>query len=119
MSDARLVAELAALIEESQAAIIGPIRTETLSGIRDEVFFHRLRSRLRDFPDEPLALDDYELAASFYNICRAAGIQGSHGDMIIASAASRRGYAILTSDADFLRYARYLPIQLHEPRLTR
>ena len=108
-----LVDELRALIEEGRVAIIGPIRQELLSGIRDGVTFARLRDHLRAFEDEPLEAADFERAAEHFNTCRARGIQGSNTDFLICAAAERRRLPILTTDADFTRYARVLPISLH------
>src|SRR5688572_4630302 len=34
-------------------------------------------------------------------------------DFLICAAAERRGLPILTTDADFIRFGRHLPIQLH------
>ena len=108
-----LVDELRALVEEGRVAIIGPIRQELLSGIRDGVTFARLRDHLRAFEDEPLEAADFERAAEHFNTCRARGIQGSNTDFLICAAAERRRLPILTTDADFTRYARVLPISLH------
>lgn len=109
-------AELHALIEEGRAAIIGPIRQELLSGIRTAAQFDLLRTHLRAFPDLVLDGEDYEEAARFFNLCRARGVQGSNTDFLICAAGGRREMPILTTDDDFTRYARLLPIVLHEPR---
>ncbi len=109
-------AELHALIEEGRAAIIGPIRQELLSGIRTTAQFELLRSHLRAFPDLALGSEDYEEAARFFNLCRTRGVQGSNTDFLICATSVRRNMPILTTDDDFTRYARVLPIALHEPR---
>src|SRR6058998_2110088 len=70
--------ELASLVNDGRVAIIGPIRQELLSGIKDPAQFDRLREHLRGFVDTDLAVDDYEQAAAFYNRCRGKGIQGSN-----------------------------------------
>src|SRR5438128_13174 len=62
------------LIDEGRAAIVGPIRQELLSGIRDRATFDRLRAHLGSFPDEPIAQADYERAAQHFNTCRAKGV---------------------------------------------
>ena len=41
------------------------------------------------------------------------GVQGSNTDFLICAAAERRGLPIFTTDADFTRFARLLPIELH------
>jgi predicted nucleic acid-binding protein len=108
--------ELAALVREGRASIMGPIRQELLSGVTSEQQFQKLRESLRPFPDLDLGTDDYEDAASFLNRCRSRGIQGSNTDFLICAAAARRQYAILTTDDDFSHFARVLPIQLHAIR---
>lgn len=111
--------ELAALIREGRAAIIGPIRQELLSGVSSEQQYQILREYLRPFPDVALEVDDYEEAASFFNRCRAKGVQGSNTDFLICAVAVRRQLPILTTDADFSHLSRLLPIQLHQPRKQR
>jgi predicted nucleic acid-binding protein len=111
------VDELRALVDEGRVAMIGPIRQELLSGIRDPATFERLRRELAAFPDEPLETGDFERAAEHFNACRAQGVQGSNTDFLICASAERRQLAILTTDADFSRYAGILPIVLHG-RLT-
>jgi predicted nucleic acid-binding protein len=108
--------ELAELIREGRVVMIGAIRQELLSGVRDAKQFATLRDHLRAFPDLALATEDFEQGAEFYNKCRAKGIQGSSTDFLICSVAVRREVSILTTDADFTRYARVLPIVLHEQR---
>lgn len=102
------------LITEGRVALLGVIRQELLSGIREERQFQRLRNQLRAFPDVGLAVDDYEEAARFGNICRAAGIAASAVDLLICAVASRHDWPILTVDQDFARYSRFLPIRLLE-----
>jgi predicted nucleic acid-binding protein len=108
--------ELAELIREGRVVMIGAIRQELLSGVRDTKQFATLRDHLRAFPDLALETDDFELAADFNNKCRTQGIQGSNIDFLICSVAVRRELSILTTDRDFSRYASVLPIQLHELR---
>lgn len=108
--------ELAELIGEGRARLLGPIRQEILSGIKEEAQFQRLREHLRAFPDEPLATEDYEEAARSNNQCRRAGIAGSAIDFLTCAAAMRRKWAIFTTDRDFRRYAKPLSLRLHKPR---
>ena len=107
------VDELRSLIDEGRVAMIGPIRQELLSGVRTDTAFEQLRDHLQPFADEPLETADFERAAEHFNTCRAKGIQGSNTDFLICAAAERRGLPILTTDADFVRFARHLPIHLH------
>jgi len=108
--------ELAELIREGRAAVVGPVRQELLSGVPDQPQYETLREYLRAFPDVPLESDDYEEAAAFFNRCRAKGVQGSNTDFLICAAAARRKLGILTTDGDFVHFAKLLPIQLHSPR---
>jgi len=105
--------ELASLVSDGRVAIIGPIRQELLSGIRERAQFDQLREHLRAFTDTELTLDDYEEAASFFNRCRAKGIQGSNTDFLICAIAARAGFPIFTTDADFSHFAKVLPIALY------
>jgi predicted nucleic acid-binding protein len=107
------VGELRSLIDEGRVALIGPIRQELLSGIRTSDAFERLRDHLQPFSDERLETADFERAAEHFNTCRAQGVQGSSTDFLICAAAERRKLPILTTDADFSRFADILPIRLH------
>ena len=111
-----VVTELIELIGEGRVILIGPVRQELLSGIRHELQFHKLRSAMRAFEDLGLETEDYETAAAFSNSCMARGIQGSHVDFLICAVAARRRCEIFTDDGDFARFARVLPVQLHQPR---
>lgn len=102
------------LIKGHLVEILGPIRQEVLSGVRDEAQFERLRTHLAAFPDIPIEEEDYVTAARFFNLCRAKGIQGSNTDFLICAAAVRHKLEIFTTDGDFAHYARYIPIVLHE-----
>jgi predicted nucleic acid-binding protein len=93
--------------------MIGPIRQEILSGIREEGQFKELEVRLSAFPDIPLIAKDHVTAARFFNICRGKGVQGSNTDFLICAVAVRHRLAIFTTDKDFARYAKHLPIVLH------
>ena len=110
--------ELGELIREGRVRLIGPVRQEILSGIREEAQFRRLRTRLRAFPDEPLTTEDYEEAAEANNKCRYSGISGSAVDFLICAVGMRRSWAIFTTDRDFDRYRRHLAIRIHARQLT-
>ncbi len=107
--------ELRRLVVGGRAALIGPIRQELLSGLRDPSTFARLRDHLRAFPDEPIDRLDYEHAAECFTICRRAGAQGSNTDFLIVAVAIRLSMPIFTTDVDFTRYAALLPVKLHTP----
>jgi predicted nucleic acid-binding protein len=109
-----LVAELAALIEDNRVVIIGPIRQEILSGIKEPAQFEKLRTHLHAFPDLEITSVDYEEAAAHFNRCRAKGVQGSNTDFLICAVAARRELSIFTADEDFKHFAKILPIALHQ-----
>ncbi|MGD0213293.1 MAG: PIN domain-containing protein [Terriglobales bacterium] len=104
---------LAELIREGRAQMVGPIRQELLSGIREEAQFKKIRNHLRAFHEPSLEAEDYEDAARMSNQCRSRGIAGSPVDFLICAAAHRRSWAILTIDQDFQNYASVLPVLLH------
>ena len=105
--------ELRRLIDDFEAAIIGPIRQELLSGIRDMKQLVFLRERLAAFPDLALKTADFEQAASYFNHCRVKGVQGSNTDFLICAVSSSRKMPIFTTDGDFAQFAKLLPIKLH------
>jgi predicted nucleic acid-binding protein len=111
--DQRVLDEWKQLINDGRAQLAGIIRQEILSGIRSERQFDLLESQLTSFPDALAAAEDHVCAARFYNRCRENGITASHSDMLICAISYRLSCPIFTTDSDFLRYARVLPIRLH------
>ena len=111
-----LVGEFAELIDEQRVVMIGPVRQELLSGIRNATQFDRLREHLQAFPDLALTVADFERAAEFFNLCRSQGVQGSNTDFLICAVAANHNLAILTADQDFVRFAEDLPIRLQRVR---
>ena len=112
-SEQSLGQQLSQLIIAGRAQIIGAIRQELLSGIRDRATFDRIRNYLRAFDDPRLGFLDYEEAAKMNNTCRGRGIAGSSIDFLICAAAHLRGWSIFTLDHDFKRYAGPLGIELY------
>jgi hypothetical protein len=106
------VLSLRELIADGRVALLGAIRQEVLSGIRKSEQFVHLREYLQAFPNLELVIEDYELAAEFYNTCRRSGIQGSNTDFLICAVAHRRSYSILTTDGDFALFGKQIPIRL-------
>ena len=102
------------LITDGRVAMLGAVRQEVLSGIRQTEQFTRLRDYLHAFPNLELTTQDYELAAEFYNTCRSHGIQGANTDFLLCAVAHRRGYSILTTDRDFESFQAYIPVMLLE-----
>jgi hypothetical protein len=112
----RLVDEWQALIREGRAQLIGIVRQEVLSGIRQESDFERVRTRLSPFDDVVVETRDHEEAARFFNRCRARGVTGTPIDLLICAVAQRHDLAVFTTDRDFERYHRLLGTKLHVPR---
>jgi predicted nucleic acid-binding protein len=110
-----LHAALRTLVDAGEAILLGPIRQEILSGIKDERQFDLLRDALRGFPDEPIRFADYESAAQMFNLCRANGIQGSNTDFLICAVSVRLSAPIYSLDKDFELYHSILPIRLYQP----
>lgn len=110
------VQELRALIDESRVQMIGLIRQEILSGIREQAQFDMLRDTLRAFPDLEIITADFERAAEMFNLCRREGVQGSNTDFLICAVAERLDFPILTTDKDFTHFQAHIPIKLHTLR---
>jgi predicted nucleic acid-binding protein len=108
----RLTETLFRIVNENRAQMVGVVRQELLSGIREESQFRRLRDYLRDFPDAAVETEDYEEAARAGNRCRQSGIASSPIDMILCAVALHQDWEIFTSDRDFLRYSAVLKIRL-------
>ncbi len=108
------VQELRHLIYDHRVQMIGPIRQETLSGIRSESQFKKLRKHLESFPDLPILTKDYVTAAQFFNHCRSKGIQGSNTDFLICAVAVRNKFSIYTTGKDFGLFSKYIQIVLHK-----
>ena len=108
--------ELAELIREGRVVMLGSVRQELLSGIKEKQQFDTLSKHLRAFPDLRLETADHEEGASAFNRCREKGIQGSNTDFLICAVALRRDYSIFTTDGDFRHFGRVLKLKLHESR---
>jgi len=112
-SEEKLSKTLTELIREGRVEILGPIRQELLSGIRETAQFEKIRRYLRAFQEPLLEAGDYDEAARMSNQCRARGVSGSSVDFLICAAAQRHKWAIFTTDQDFQRYASVLPLRLY------
>jgi predicted nucleic acid-binding protein len=100
------------LIVEGRVRLLGVVRQELLSGIRNRAQFDRLAAAMRSFEDVSLSIEDYEEAAAANNRCRLAGLAGSTTDFLICAVTMRRGWGVFTTDRDFDRYAKVLPVKL-------
>ena len=113
-SNAAPAQELRQLIQDHRVQMIGPIRQEILSGIRNDSQFNKLRKHLESFPDLPILTNDYVSAAKFFNLCRSKGIQGSNTDFLICAVAVRNQFSIFTTDKDFELFSKHIKIILHQ-----
>lgn len=103
---------LESLIDNQKVCMLGPIRQEILSGIKDNKQFEQLKDLLSAYDDFPIITRDYEKAAEFYNICRIKGVQGSNTDFLICAVSSINRFPIFSSDKDFDIYSKHIPITL-------
>lgn len=106
----RLVIELEEAIAGGRVSIIGVVRQEVLSGIRDKSQFLRTRQALEPFLDEEVAPDDYLEAARLFNLCLDQGVQCGAVDILIAALAARRNFTVLTYDQALIRCLKVLRI---------
>jgi len=108
-----LTRALAELIRDGRAQIVGVVRQELLSGVREAGRFEKLRDYLRAFDEPELGVVDYEEAARMHNRCRSKGIAGSAIDFLICAVAQRRKWQVFTTDRDFVRYGKVLAVGLY------
>ncbi len=106
---------LSQLIADGLVKIIGPIRQELLSGMVDNKQFEKLKKNLSYFPDLNIKSSDFERGAEFFNLCRKRGIQGSHTDFLICAVAYSYDLQIFTTDKDFVKFKKVLPIKMYGP----
>ena len=110
--EAEVVEQLTAYLQAGQTSMLGIVRQEVLSGIKEEALFEKVRAKLRFIPTLVTQTEDYEQAAHFSNLCRRRGIAATVPDLLICACASRRDWPIFTTDTDFVRFAKILPIKL-------
>jgi len=94
----KLAAELTQAIQDGRVVMIGMIRQELLSGIKEQAQFEKVKAALDAFLDEPIDTADYEYAARLYNECRRYGCEAGPVDMLICAVAVRREWQVLSSD---------------------
>ncbi len=111
----RLTQALYDLVRQRDVRLLGVIRQEVLSGIREESQFRRIRDHLRGFPDVGLDSTDYEEAARISNLCRRRGIADSSVHMLLCAVALRHSWGVFTTDRGFIQYSRIVPIQTFVP----
>jgi predicted nucleic acid-binding protein len=115
VAERQAVAEFLELGDRGRVALLGIVRQELLIGVRHAEQFERLKRILDGYEYLDVTLADHDSAASFSNRCRSAGIGAGDVDMLICAVAARVGAAVFTTDGDFARYARLLPVRLHAP----
>jgi predicted nucleic acid-binding protein len=95
----RLVRTLTEAIADGRVEMIGPVRQELLSGIKEPTQFEKVKRALEPFRDEEISTADYEEAARLYNLCRSRGVECGPMDILICAVAWRRKWDVLTSDS--------------------
>ncbi len=102
--DQKLRSNLEMLMQENRISMIGPVRQEILTGIKDYSKFLLLKEYLQAFEDEPITTEAYEYGAQIANECTKNGIAISSVDAIIVSMIVMHRFEIYTNDQDFMRY---------------
>lgn len=102
--DQKLRSNLEMLMQENRISMIGPVRQEILTGIKDYSKFLLLKEYLQAFEDEPVTTEAFEYGAKIANECMKSGIAISSVDAIIVSMIILHGFEIYTNDHDFTRY---------------
>jgi len=102
-AEQQLLPQLKAAIQNRQATILGLVRQEVLSGIRDKEQFANVKELLDPFVDEEIVAGDYIEAARLYNLCRDEGVECGPVDILICAVAVRNHWDILTTDAGMMR----------------
>lgn len=90
-------------IQDGQVVIVGPIRQEVLSGIKDLAQFDKLKAALDAFQDEPIKTIHYEEAARLFNLCRSRGVACGSTDILICAVAIQKRWTLLTNDGGIKR----------------
>jgi predicted nucleic acid-binding protein len=104
----QVLTQLREAIRDGGAAIIGPVRQEILSGIRNQAQFSKVEALLNPFPDEELSAVDYVEAARLFNLCQDHGVQCGPTDILICAVAIRKQFGILTYDQGLKRCMKVL-----------
>ena len=99
----KLKAELVQAIQDGRVAMLGLLRQELLSGIKEKAQFDKVKEALDPYLDEPIHTADHEYAARVYNECRSQGVVGGTVDILICALAVRRGWEVLSGDGGLNR----------------
>jgi len=114
--DQKLRDNIEMLLKENRISLIGPIRQEILTRIRDDNKFLILKEYLEAFEDEQITTETYEKAAQIANDCLKRGIAISAVDATIVSVVVTNGFEIYTKDKDFMRYKTVVPFIEYQER---
>jgi hypothetical protein len=115
-ADDQIRNNLMQLVDEGRVAIIGPIRQEILSGIKDEKKYLILKQYMEAFEDEKIETIDYENAALISNKCISKGFAVTAIDALIVAFVVRNGWEIYTKDKDFDRYEKISKLKKYVER---
>jgi predicted nucleic acid-binding protein len=96
-------AELVQAIQDGRVAMLGLLRQELLSGIKEKTQFDKVKAALHPYLDEPINTADHEHAARVYNECRNQGVDAGTVDILICAVAVRRGWEVLSGDVGLNR----------------
>lgn len=99
----KLKAELIQAIQDGRVAMLGLIRQELLSVIKEKAQFDKVKAALDSYLDEPINTADHEYAARIYNECRNEGVEAGTVDILICALAARRSWEVLSGDGSLNR----------------
>lgn len=103
---------VAALIEQDQAVITGPILTELLQGLKNKQETATLNELLSIIPFAEVTRNDWERTGNLLRKLRQQGITLPLTDALIAIVAKRHGFEVLPLDQHF----EHLEVPLHPVR---
>jgi hypothetical protein len=103
LEEQKLKAGLVRAITEGRVAMLGLLRQEILSGIKEDAQFDKVKAALGPYLDEQISTADHEFAARVYNECRNQGVEAGTVDILICAIAARRGWEILSGDGGLNR----------------
>lgn len=89
----------------------GLVLQELLSGVRNSIQAARLADELSAYPLLLATRDTHLAAARIVNHCRAAGVQVTAADALIAATSEGVGGELVTCDRDFEHLARVYPLR--------
>ena len=94
----KLKAKLVQAIQDGRIVMLGLLRQELLSGIKEKDQFDKVKAALNPYLDEPITTADHEYAAHVYNECRNQGVEAGTVDILICAITVLRGWEVLSGD---------------------